>query len=70
MATIVANSLECSLTPPIEIEDQSNESDKQIQNLKVMFLLATAYSSNIGGTGVVTGSSTNIIALDLVRKDA
>lgn len=43
---------------------------EQLHNLKIMFLLGTAYSSNIGGTGVITGSSTNVIALNLIRKDA
>ncbi|CAG7816075.1 unnamed protein product [Allacma fusca] len=47
-----------------------DEINENIRNLKVMFLIATAYSSNIGGTGVLTGSATNIVALDLVRKDA
>ncbi|XP_021950123.2 solute carrier family 13 member 2 [Folsomia candida] len=63
----------------VKAEDPSKKPDKdeklrkinkRIHNIKTMFLLATAYSSNIGGTGVITGSGTNVIVLDLVRKDA
>ena len=49
------------------VEDEVHE---KVRNLKIMFLIATAYASNLGGTGVITGSATNIIALDLIRKDA
>jgi sodium-dependent dicarboxylate transporter 2/3/5 len=72
---------DCSLPVPktVKIDDsqvQKTKADKlrktnqRIHNIKTMFLLATAYSSNIGGTGVITGSGTNVIVLDLVRKDA
>ncbi|CAL8144256.1 unnamed protein product [Orchesella dallaii] len=53
-----------------EKKTKNSKIDKKIRDLKIMFLLATAYSSNIGGTGVITGSGTNVIVLDLVRKDA
>lgn len=51
----------------IETEEEVN---KEIRKLRVMFLLGTAFASNIGGTGVITGSGTNVIALNIVRKDA
>jgi len=50
--------------------ERTRQVDDKIRNLRIMFLLGTAYASNIGGTGVITGSSTNVIALDLIRKDA
>jgi len=40
---------ERSSSQQIENEKKIN---KKIRNLKILFLLATAYSSNIGGTGV------------------
>jgi hypothetical protein len=46
------------------------EVEAKIRNIRIMFLLGTAYASNIGGTGVITGSGTNVVALDLIRKDA
>ncbi len=49
---------------------QSRQIEAKIRNIRIMFLLGTAYASNIGGTGVITGSSTNVVALDLIRKDA
>lgn len=52
------------------LKKKLNDVELKIQNLRIMFLLGTAFSSNIGGTGVITGSSTNLIALDLVRKDS
>lgn len=53
-----------------ESEDMEMAINSKIKNLRIMFLIATAYASNIGGTGVITGSATNIVALDLIRKDA
>ncbi|CAG7732984.1 unnamed protein product [Allacma fusca] len=35
---------------------------------KLMYLFATAYSSNIGGTGVVTGTAPNLIAFQLLKE--
>jgi di/tricarboxylate transporter len=54
--------------PPME--ERVKEVEAKIRNYRIMFLLGTAYASNIGGTGVITGSATNIIALELIRKDA
>jgi sodium-dependent dicarboxylate transporter 2/3/5 len=40
--------------------------DKSIANMKTMLLLSTCYSSNIGGTGVITGSGTNLVAIEFL----
>jgi len=59
------------LCPPAEVsEEEMKNVESKIQRVRIMFLIGTAYASNIGGTGVITGSATNLIALDLVRKDS
>ena len=40
--------------------------NKSIRNMKTMLLLSTCYSSNIGGTGVITGSGTNLVAIEFL----
>jgi len=55
---------------PLEAFKRKEEITREIRSLKLMFLLGTAFASNIGGTGVITGSGTNIIALGIIRQDA
>lgn len=33
-----------------------------------MYLFAVAYSANIGGTGVITGSGTNLAFQELIKE--
>ncbi|OXA52654.1 Protein I'm not dead yet [Folsomia candida] len=47
-------------------DDKKNEVEKCIRSMRTMFLLSTCYSSNLGGTGVVTGSGTNLVALEFL----
>lgn len=40
---------------------------KYVRNLEIMFLIGIAVASNIGGTGVITGTGTNLIATSQLR---
>ncbi|CAL8144268.1 unnamed protein product [Orchesella dallaii] len=48
-------------------EDYIAEKEAYLKHLEVMFMVGVAFASNIGGTGVITGTGTNLIASNQLR---
>ncbi|ODM99981.1 Solute carrier family 13 member 3 [Orchesella cincta] len=48
-------------------EDYIAEKEAYLKHLEVMFMVGVAFASNVGGTGVITGTGTNLIATNQLR---
>ena len=74
--TNFANWINRELTNKVLKEITNNKEEENNKKLSTQhevsrnyLLLACAYASNIGGTGVITGSPPNLVVLSVLNKD-
>jgi sodium-dependent dicarboxylate transporter 2/3/5 len=56
------------IKPSEHDSDEKIKSDEMRMNIRRMFLFATCYSSNLGGTGTIIGSGTNLVLQGILNE--
>ena len=69
MVPIVGAIIEAISTTNNNEEESNKKLSTQHEVSRNYLLLACAYASNIGGTGVITGSPPNLVVLSVLNKD-